>query len=137
MVRRGLIEPVAPGEPGQFAWAPEGMIAEQLDAAGFVEHEVAEVRIASEVHERLVAWRARFGLAIDNALNFLNTPDGSHTVTVTNASEAGSEAPVTVTDLTPYRGDRDRCVHVHDAARSGGGVHSSVPVRGSMTIPSG
>lgn len=38
--------------------------------------EVAEVRIPSEVHERLVAWRARFGLAIDNALNFLNNPDG-------------------------------------------------------------
>ena len=38
--------------------------------------EVAEVRIAPEVHERLVAWRARFGLAIDNALNYLNNPDG-------------------------------------------------------------
>jgi hypothetical protein len=38
--------------------------------------QVAEVRIAPEVHERLVAWRARFGLAIDNALNFLNNPDG-------------------------------------------------------------
>jgi hypothetical protein len=39
-------------------------------------NEVAEVRIASEIHERLVAWRARFGLAVDNALNFLNNPDG-------------------------------------------------------------
>jgi hypothetical protein len=38
--------------------------------------QVAEVHIAPEVHERLVAWRARFGLAIDNALNFLNNPDG-------------------------------------------------------------
>jgi len=38
--------------------------------------EVAEVRIAPEIHERLIAWRARFGLAIDNALNFLNNPDG-------------------------------------------------------------
>jgi hypothetical protein len=38
--------------------------------------EVAEVRIQPEIHERLVAWRARFGLAIDNALNFLNNPDG-------------------------------------------------------------
>jgi hypothetical protein len=38
--------------------------------------QVAEVRIPPEVHERLVAWRARFGLAIDNALNFLNNPDG-------------------------------------------------------------
>jgi hypothetical protein len=38
--------------------------------------QVSEVRIAPEVFERLVAWRARFGLAIDNALNFLNNPDG-------------------------------------------------------------
>jgi hypothetical protein len=38
--------------------------------------ETAEVRIPPEVQERLVAWRARFGLAIDNALNFLNNPDG-------------------------------------------------------------
>jgi hypothetical protein len=37
---------------------------------------VAEVRIAPETLERLRAWRARFGLAIDNALNFLNNPDG-------------------------------------------------------------
>jgi hypothetical protein len=38
--------------------------------------ETAEVRIPPEVQERLVAWRARFGLAIDNALNYLNNPDG-------------------------------------------------------------
>nr|WP_246297568.1 GDSL-type esterase/lipase family protein [Janibacter cremeus] len=44
---------------------------------------------------------------------------GRHAVTVTNASETGSQAPVTVTDITPYRGDRDRCVHVLDASRAG------------------
>ena len=38
--------------------------------------QVAEVRIAPETLERLRAWRARFGLALDNALNFLNNPDG-------------------------------------------------------------
>ncbi len=38
--------------------------------------QVAEVPIAPETLERLRAWRARFGLAIDNALNFLNNPDG-------------------------------------------------------------
>src|SRR5260221_3349680 len=38
--------------------------------------EVAEVRIPPEVHERLVAWRARFRLAIDKPLNFLHKPDG-------------------------------------------------------------
>jgi hypothetical protein len=38
--------------------------------------QVAEVRIPPDTLERLRAWRARFGLAIDNALNFLNNPDG-------------------------------------------------------------
>jgi hypothetical protein len=47
-----------------------------LTVAPDVFDEVAEVRIPVEVHERLTAWRARFGLAIDNALNFLNNPDG-------------------------------------------------------------
>ena len=47
-----------------------------LTVAPDVFDEVAEVRIPPELHERLVAWRARFGLAIDNALNFLNNPDG-------------------------------------------------------------
>ena len=47
-----------------------------LTVAPEVFEEVAEVRIPPEVYERLVAWRARFGLAIDNALNFLNNPDG-------------------------------------------------------------
>jgi hypothetical protein len=47
-----------------------------LTVAPEVFEEVADVRIPSELHERLVAWRARFGLAIDNALNFLNNPDG-------------------------------------------------------------
>ena len=37
---------------------------------------VAEVRVPPEVLERMRAWRARFGLAIDNALNFLNNPEG-------------------------------------------------------------
>jgi SAM-dependent methyltransferase len=38
---RGLIEPVdATGRGGQFAWAEEGIVAEQLEAVGFVEYEV-------------------------------------------------------------------------------------------------
>ena len=47
-----------------------------LTVASEVFDEVSEVRVPPEVQERLVAWRARFGLAIDNALNFLNNPDG-------------------------------------------------------------
>jgi SAM-dependent methyltransferase len=40
---RGLIEPLEPGTAGQFAWAEEGIIAEQLENAGFVEYEVETV----------------------------------------------------------------------------------------------
>jgi SAM-dependent methyltransferase len=36
---RILVEPPEPG-PGQFSWAEEGIIAEHLEAAGFVEYEV-------------------------------------------------------------------------------------------------
>jgi hypothetical protein len=38
--------------------------------------ELGEMGLPLEIHERIVSWRARFGLAIDNALNFLNNPDG-------------------------------------------------------------
>jgi hypothetical protein len=38
--------------------------------------EVGDIGLPPDVHERVVSWRARFGLAIDNALNFLNNPDG-------------------------------------------------------------
>jgi SAM-dependent methyltransferase len=43
LVRRGLVPPPDPDAPGQFAWAKEGVIAEQLEQAGFVEYAVDAV----------------------------------------------------------------------------------------------
>jgi len=43
LTRQGLAEPPKPDEPGQFAWARDGVIAEQLADAGFVEFEVDSV----------------------------------------------------------------------------------------------
>ena len=40
LIQRGLAEPPDPSLPGQFAWGPEGRIAEHLEAAGFGEHHV-------------------------------------------------------------------------------------------------
>jgi hypothetical protein len=40
LIERGLAEPPPSDGPGQFGWAREGIIAEQLDAAGFSEHGV-------------------------------------------------------------------------------------------------
>ncbi|MBJ7335394.1 MAG: hypothetical protein JHC91_02215 [Chloroflexi bacterium] len=47
-----------------------------LTAAPEVFDEVTELRLPAEVIDRLAGWRARFGLAIDNALSFLSNPDG-------------------------------------------------------------
>ena len=47
-----------------------------LTAAPEVFDEVTELRLPGEVIDRLAGWRARFGLAIDNALSFLSNPDG-------------------------------------------------------------
>jgi SAM-dependent methyltransferase len=40
LLERGLVEPLEPDAGGQFAWAEEGLIAEHLENAGFVEYEV-------------------------------------------------------------------------------------------------
>ncbi|WP_427384632.1 GDSL-type esterase/lipase family protein [Janibacter sp. G56] len=56
---------------------------------------------------------------------------GEHSVTARHVADpATSSAPddtaVTVTDLTPYAGDRGRCVHAHDVAHSGIAAHDIV-----------
>jgi SAM-dependent methyltransferase len=43
VTERGLLEPLDPEAPGQFTWAREGVIAEHLEAAGFVDYEVSHV----------------------------------------------------------------------------------------------
>ena len=42
LLERGLVEPPEPG-PAQFAWGPEGVIADHLDGAGFVEYDIETV----------------------------------------------------------------------------------------------
>jgi len=46
LIARGLLEAPDGDGPGQFAWAREGVIAEHLDAAGFVDYEVSTVAFA-------------------------------------------------------------------------------------------
>ena len=57
LVSRGLVETM-PGGPGQFAWAQEGAIAENLDAAGFVEYEVESVPFTMRYPSAEAWWQA-------------------------------------------------------------------------------
>jgi SAM-dependent methyltransferase len=43
LIAAGRIDPEPPPGPGQFAWSREGIVAEHLDAAGFVEYEIDSV----------------------------------------------------------------------------------------------
>lgn len=43
LVERGIAGPVEPGPGGQFAWGEEGVVAERLQDAGFVEYEVESI----------------------------------------------------------------------------------------------
>jgi SAM-dependent methyltransferase len=54
LVERDLVEPAPPG-PGQFAWAPEGTIEENLDAAGFVEYEIESLAFTMR-YPSIQAW---------------------------------------------------------------------------------
>ena len=94
-----------------------------LTVAPEVFEEVAEVRIQPEVHERLVAWRARFGLAIDNALNFLNNPDGIQGHNFATQIAHVEERRVLQGRLTMVRYNNEPQFFVADAARVPGPRH--------------
>jgi SAM-dependent methyltransferase len=58
MVSLGLVEPPPREGPGQFAWAPEGIIAEHLDAAGFGEHHVEALEFTYDYRSAADWWAA-------------------------------------------------------------------------------
>ena len=59
LIAAGLVEPPQPGLPGQFAWAEEGVIAEQLDAAGFDEHHVEALDFTIDYRSAVDWWESQ------------------------------------------------------------------------------
>jgi SAM-dependent methyltransferase len=64
LIARGLAEPPPPGLPGQFAWAPEGVIAEQLEAAGFVEHHVEPLDFTIDYRSAADWWASQCDFSV-------------------------------------------------------------------------
>jgi SAM-dependent methyltransferase len=73
LVERGLMEPPAPDEPGPFAWAQEGRIAETLDAAGFDDVEVDTVEFAMRYPRGVEQW---WETTYDTSSRFREVTDG-------------------------------------------------------------
>ena len=63
LIARGRAEPVPPG-PGQFAWAADGVIAENLDAAGFVDYEIATVDFAMRYASARAWWETQVAMSM-------------------------------------------------------------------------
>ena len=73
LIARGLLDPPQPGLPGQFTWGADGVLAEQLEAAGFVEHHVEaldftlDYRSAADWWESQLSFSSRFARAVASA----------------------------------------------------------------------
>jgi SAM-dependent methyltransferase len=63
LLDRGYAEPVPPG-PGQFFWAPAGVIAENLEAAGFVEHEVEAIGFTMQFESVREYWQVQKDMSL-------------------------------------------------------------------------
>jgi SAM-dependent methyltransferase len=96
LVRRGRMERADPNAPGQFAWAPEGTIADRLEAAGFVEFEVQPLDFEFRYPSVEAWWQVSrdFALRLRQAASAL-TP-GEDSEVVESLREAA--APWTVDD---------------------------------------
>jgi SAM-dependent methyltransferase len=63
LIARGRAEPVPPG-PGQFAWAADGVVAENLEVAGFVDYEVDAVDFAMRFPSARAWWDTQAAMSM-------------------------------------------------------------------------
>jgi SAM-dependent methyltransferase len=63
LIARGRAEPIPPG-PGQFAWAEDGVVAENLEAAGFVDYEVDAVDFAIRYPSARTWWDTQAAMSM-------------------------------------------------------------------------
>ena len=74
LVERGLTEAPDPAAPGQFAWAREGVIAGQLEDAGFVEHHVEALDFTMDYASPEDWWEAQTRLSSRLATAIASAP---------------------------------------------------------------
>jgi SAM-dependent methyltransferase len=94
LLERGLADPAAAAQGGQFAWGEEGVIAEQLADAGFVDYEIEAIgfpirypsvdawwertrSMGRRAHEARIPDRREFLAALADAATEWTQDDGS------------------------------------------------------------
>jgi SAM-dependent methyltransferase len=71
LIDRGLMERIDPDQPGQFTWRRDGAIADQLEAAGFVEYDVQ----ALDFEMKYASVRELWDVTRDMAARFRSATD--------------------------------------------------------------
>jgi len=94
LVARGLEERPDPDAPGQFAWAPEGVIGERLEEAGFVDYEVAAVDFTT-TYDSIDDW---WSSTQDLSMRFADATAGMDAATRAEIQAALREAAAPFTD---------------------------------------
>ena len=129
LVRRGLEERPDPDAPGQFAWAEQGVIAERLQEAGFVDFELAAVDFTI-AYASLDDWWAS---TQDLSMRFADATSGMDAGTRAEIQAALAEAAGPYTD----GGRRDRHPRPHlDGRRHRLGAVARSPWT-AQALPSG
>jgi SAM-dependent methyltransferase len=63
MLERGAVERPDPSRPGQFTWGEEGIVARQLEAAGFTEHHVEALDFTIDYRSPADWWESQASLS--------------------------------------------------------------------------
>jgi ubiquinone/menaquinone biosynthesis C-methylase UbiE len=85
---RGLVERPDPSRPDQFSWAGEGIIADHLEAAGFVEYEVDAVEFAMRYASVEAWWETTrdMGQAVREAAALMDDQDTAEVLAALRAA---------------------------------------------------
>lgn len=76
LIEHGLAEPQEGLAPGQFAWGPEGLIAEHLETAGFTEIQVERLEFSFAYPSFDAYWEAMRNVSRDLADTVARLPAG-------------------------------------------------------------
>jgi len=98
LLRRGLMEEPDPSGPGQFAWAAGGAVADQLEAAGFVDPRVEAVAFALRYASAREWWESQRDLSLRFAEATARLDEG--TIAAVQAALAETAEPWTQPDGT-------------------------------------
>ncbi len=64
LIDRGVAEMPGPEEPSQFAWAAEGVVAERLEAAGFVDYDVQTLDFQFRYRSATEWWQVTTSMSV-------------------------------------------------------------------------